>query len=136
MVLFTFCLIQAEGLLEHEEVDRARLRALQSEIERDGELREPVIVDGGSLVILDGHHRVCALRSLGCQLVPAYLVDYRDPRIAVTPRRPDLIVTKEDVVRAGRLRQPYPPKTSRHEFDFPPAARPVPLSALVDVVRV
>jgi L-serine kinase (ADP) len=130
MAGFMFCLLKLEGLLEHEEIDTAALRALTAEIVRDGMLREPVIVDGGSLVILDGHHRVSALRSLGCDLVPAYLVDYLDPRIVVHPRRPDLRVTKNDVVKAGRMHRPFPPKTSRHEFATQPEARPVSLEAL------
>jgi len=130
MLQFTFRLVRLDALRKHEEVDAAALRSLTAEIRRDGELRCPVIVDGGSLVILDGHHRVSALRDLGCHVVPAYLVDYRDPRISVRPWRPDLPVTKDDVVRAGYLERPFPPKTSRHEFSTPPQARPVPLAEL------
>lgn len=131
MPAFTFCLIWARGLLSHEEVDGTTLRALDAEIRRDGVLREPVIVDGRSLVILDGHHRVSVLRGLGCRLVPAYLVDYEDPEITVGAWRPEMMpVTKEDVIRAGRLQRPYPPKTSRHVFAPPPQARPVSLGVL------
>jgi len=36
------------------------------------------------MVILDGHHRVSALRLLGCALTPVYLVDYEHPSIKVT----------------------------------------------------
>lgn len=130
MVDFTFRIVRLEELRRHEEVDPEALRALRDEISRDGELRCPVIVDDTSRVILDGHHRVSALRDLGCRLVPAYLVDYEDPRIVVGAWRPDLPVTKEDVVRAGSLERLYPPKTSRHLFAETPGTRPVPLSLL------
>lgn len=127
---FTFCFVAAQGLLSHELVDGAALRELEAEIRRDGVLREPVIVDGGSRVILDGHHRVSVLRNMGCRLVPAYLVDYSDPGISVGPWRPDARMTKEDVIMAGRTGRPYPPKTSRHEFPGLPASRPVALGVL------
>jgi hypothetical protein len=127
---FTFCLVSTQGLLSHEETDGALLRELEREIRRDGVLREPVVVDGGSLVILDGHHRVSVLRNMGCALVPAYLVDYSDPGISVGPWRPDATVTKEEVILAGRTGRRYPPKTSRHEFPGLPGARPVALGVL------
>ena len=59
------------------------LRRLLHEIEDEGALWCPVIVDRESMVVLDGTHRVYALRSLGCRYVCAYFVDYGDPEIWV-----------------------------------------------------
>jgi hypothetical protein len=126
-----FCLVDLGLLRRHEDVDTLALQALTAEILRDGLLRHPIVVDSSSLVILDGHHRVSALRDLGCRVVPAYLVDYRDPGITVGPWRPELPVTKDDVIRAGVLGRPYPPKTSRHAIEPPLAARPVLLAELM-----
>lgn len=125
-------LLELGRLRCHEQVDAATLEALIAEIIDDGALRQPVVVDSQTLVILDGHHRVRALERLGCVHVPAYLVDYRDPRIIVDCWQPGRApLTKDEVVRAGSHGRPYPPKTSRHRFG-PLAlhAKPVPLAQL------
>lgn len=67
----------------HEELVPGFLEELAREIEEDGLLRHPVIVDSGSLVVLDGMHRVDALRIIGCRRIPACLVDYWNPAITV-----------------------------------------------------
>ena len=59
------------------------LRCLLREIEDDEELWCPVIVDRESMVVLDGTHRVNALRALGCKYVCVYFVDYSDSEIGV-----------------------------------------------------
>lgn len=76
-------LVELEGLNLHEEVDPGVLRRLLREIEEDGALWCPVIVDRESMVVLDGTHRVNVLRTLGCKYVCAYFVDYSDPEIGV-----------------------------------------------------
>jgi hypothetical protein len=76
-------LVELEGLNLHEEVDPGVLRRLLHEIEDDEALWCPVIVDKESMVVLDGTHRVNALRILGCKYVCVYFVDYSDPEIGV-----------------------------------------------------
>lgn len=76
-------LVELEGLNLHEEVDPGILRPLIHEIENDEALWCPVIVDKESMVVLDGTHRVNALRILGCKYVCVYFVDYSDPEIVV-----------------------------------------------------
>jgi len=127
---YPFALVETDSLRPHEQVDEAHLRRLTEEIRRDGVLYRPVLVDRQSLVILDGHHRVLALRHLGCRFAPAYLVDYDDARIQVWPRRRDVPVSKSSVIQTGTSGRLYPPKTSRHVFPEEPAARPMPLAAL------
>ena len=75
--------MELEGLNLHEEVDPGVLRRLLHEIKDDGALWCPVIVDRESMVVLDGTHRVNALRILGCKYVCVYFVDYSDPEIGV-----------------------------------------------------
>ncbi len=128
--LYSFALIETAALVPHEQVDQDRLLLLVKQIARDGALYSPVMVDRSSMVILDGHHRVSALKLLGCDLTPVYLVDYRDPSVRVTQWREDVKVSKQSVVEAGLSGQPYPPRVSRHEWGFPPKERPVPLSLL------
>lgn len=130
--LYAFGFLELGVLARHEETLPDHLEALTREIERDGELRQPIVVDRRSLVILDGHHRLEAIRALGCALISVYLVDYADPSIAVEPRRPDIPVDKESVVRTGLSGHPYPPKTSRHVLPGGPPPRPVLLAYLRD----
>ena len=74
-------LVDIERLSHHEEVVPGLLGGLTEQIRRDGLLKHPIIVDEASLVILDGTHRVEALKALGCKRVPACLVDYHEPKI-------------------------------------------------------
>lgn len=76
-------LIEMERLLLHEETIPEMLDSLTRNIREDDVLRAPVIVDRETLVVLDGMHRVKALRSLGCRFTCACLVDYKNPEIKV-----------------------------------------------------
>jgi hypothetical protein len=76
-------LVEIDELLLHEETISGSLERLTEEIERSGILRSPVIVGGESLVVLDGMHRVKALRRLGCRFMCVCFVDYASPGIIV-----------------------------------------------------
>jgi len=72
-----------EKLHIHEEVIPNILRKLTEEIRADGYLRHPVIVDLKTLVVLDGMHRLAAIKNLGCRFIPVCLVDYGNPHILI-----------------------------------------------------
>jgi len=74
-------LARISDLYLHEEIVESHLRKLKEIISRDGVLSNPVVVDRGSLVVLDGTHRVRCLEELGCRLITAVMVDYFDPMI-------------------------------------------------------
>ncbi len=76
-------LVETEDLLLHEETIPEALEFLEERIEDDDMLRSPVIVDRGSLVVLDGMHRVKALMNLGCRFTCVCMVDYQSPKIVV-----------------------------------------------------
>ena len=76
-------LLEINRLHLHEETIPELLDALAKAIEEDGVLKDPVIVDRESLVVLDGMHRVNALKRLRCRLLPVCLVDYESPEIRV-----------------------------------------------------
>jgi len=74
-----------------EEIEKLRLtentiprivERLCGEIKR-GICKHPVIVDKETYVVLDGMHRVAALKHLGYKLIPICLVNYSDPTITV-----------------------------------------------------
>ena len=77
------CLSQSELLLLHEETIPDRVAELRDSIQRDGVVKDPIIVDADSCVVLDGMHRVVALRELCCLRMPVCVVDYLNPSIKV-----------------------------------------------------
>jgi hypothetical protein len=107
-------LIELENLRPHEGVDSARLKKLKEEIKSDGILKLAIAVDKCGNIILDGHHRVAALRELGYEKIPVVFVDYGSSDIQVRSRRKSMQLTKEDVTKAGIGSEKMPPKTSKH----------------------
>ena len=76
-------IVDINSLFLHEEIIPEMLEKLAKEIRTDEVLRHPVIVDENSFVVLDGMHRVAALKMLNCKRIPACLVDYKDSSITV-----------------------------------------------------
>jgi len=76
-------IVDINSLFLHEEIIPEMLEKLAKEIRMDKALRHPVIVDENSFVVLDGMHRVAALKMLNCKRIPACLVDYEDSSITV-----------------------------------------------------
>src|SRR5207247_11440092 len=60
----------------HERIRPALLEQLTEQIRRDGYLRRTLLVADRDFVILDGHHRLDAIRAVGARRIAAYLVDY------------------------------------------------------------
>lgn len=65
----------------HEEVIPEFLEQLTLSIKRDGCIWHPIIVDRESLTVLDGVHRIAALKKLGIKRAPVCLVDYENSQI-------------------------------------------------------
>ncbi len=68
-------LVEIASLRDHEEVIPDNLETRTSKLLRKG-FYKPIIVDRGSMVILDGHHKWTAAKSLGLARVPVIMVDY------------------------------------------------------------
>ncbi|RLE64402.1 MAG: hypothetical protein DRJ47_07810 [Thermoprotei archaeon] len=75
--------VEISKLSLHEETVSSALRRLVSLFKKSRFLAHPVIVDQNSLVVLDGMHRVTALKELGYKYIVAALVDYLHPSIKV-----------------------------------------------------
>ena len=82
-ISFRITLIDLAGLKPHEEIIEQLVTELAKSIQEQNEVRDPLIVDKQSLVILDGMHRYNALKKLGCRRAPVCLVEYEDDRIGV-----------------------------------------------------
>ena len=78
------CIIHYKLLREHEGVFKDKVEFLCELLESNGFLKYPLLVDARTFTILDGHHRFHALRNLGYEYVPVFLVDYAETYINVT----------------------------------------------------
>ncbi len=80
---FRISLVEIEELKPHEEVVDSIVKSLASDMQCEGKVRDPIIVDQVEYVILDGMHRFSALRSLNCRFVPCCLLDYDSSLVKV-----------------------------------------------------
>jgi len=101
-------------LRPHESTDPKLVNELMEDIRLRGHLRKPILVDLETLIIIDGHHRVEALKRLGCKNIPCLLVDYRSPRITALKWKGGEKLSKLLVLKAGLSGDLMPPKTTRH----------------------
>jgi hypothetical protein len=108
------CVVDIKTLRPHEEVIAEKVNQVKRDILSRGYVKYPVLVDLKTFVILDGHHRVEALKQLGFDKAPVFFVDYSKSYIIVKSFRKDFNVTKQLVVEAGLSNRLLPPKTSRH----------------------
>lgn len=130
-----FALVPIAVLRAHERVVPAKVQALADELERSGVFVDPIWVARGTDVVLNGHHRIAALRRLGAARVPAWLIDYDGDLVRIdrwTPGRP---ISKAEVVRRARKGALFPPQTTRHRLAEELPHRPTPLSELLEQKR-
>jgi len=76
-------ILDTSSLHIHEAIIPELLKQLMLSIKADRCVKDPVIVDKESLVVLDGVHRVVALQRIGIGRIPACLVNYKSPHIQV-----------------------------------------------------
>jgi hypothetical protein len=72
-----------ESLKPHEETIESSTRSLAREIQQEGKVRDPLMVDQADYVILDGMHRFSSLKLLKCRFAPCCLLDYGSDQIKV-----------------------------------------------------
>lgn len=107
--------IELKQLNRHEEIIEENLRNVLKSLKIEKRLKEPVVVDEETKVILDGHHRVKAYEILGVREIPCRLVDYSSDKIAVEPHQ-NGDISKEEVIQKGLRDDLFPPKTSKHRI--------------------
>ncbi|MGP8077651.1 MAG: ParB N-terminal domain-containing protein [Thermoplasmata archaeon] len=127
-----FALVPLAELRAHEQFDEKDIPGLVEEIRARGELHYPIWVAVGSHVILNGHHRVEALRRLGAVRAPAWLIDYHSAAVHVDRWSPGPSISKEEVERRAREGLLFPPKTTKHQIRLDLGERPTPLADLRD----
>ena len=106
--------LQIDKLNDHEEVDPIHVQSLRAEIESDGFLRMPIVVDRHTNTIIDGHHRRYALRQLKCKRIPVIFINYYSCEVVAAAWREGEEVTKDSVLSATLNGRRLPPKTTKH----------------------
>ena len=125
-------LVETVSLRGHEEVIPDNLETRTSKLLSKG-FYKPIIVDRESMVILDGHHKWTAAKSLGLARVPVVMVDYLVDEGVLVDVWPDCgkeSITKTEVLEMGLSGDVFPPKTSRHTLPFNIPSIRIPLSEL------
>ncbi|BBG24603.1 ParB N-terminal domain-containing protein [Sulfuracidifex tepidarius] len=69
-------------LLRHEDINFQNLERSIQEIIKTRKV-SPIVVDLSSYLVVDGHHRLAALKTLGYDMVPAFPIDYASPSVKV-----------------------------------------------------
>ena len=102
-------------LKQHERIRKKHLNELLKQIQEDGFISDPIVVDKNTMIILDGHHRFNVIKKLGLSFSPVYLVNYKSKEIKVSQwREGGEKITKELVLKAGLSGKLLRPKTSKH----------------------
>jgi ParB-like chromosome segregation protein Spo0J len=109
-----FGIVEICELKEHEKINKEYLKRLKQEIKLDKILKDPIIVDRNTKIILDGHHRFNGLKELGYKKILVYFVNYKSPEIRVQSRRKEIKVTKDRVIEVALSGKKFPVKTSKH----------------------
>jgi L-serine kinase (ADP) len=126
-----FALLPLSELRAHEQIDEANALDLVALLRRTRVLADPIWVARGSSVILNGHHRVEALRRLGADRVPAWVLDYESELVHLERWHPGPPIAKSEVVRRAQEGRLFPPKTTRHRLLLDLPARPTSLAELL-----
>ena len=74
---------KTSDLKPHEETIPQELKKLVKALQDNPVLRHPIIADKQTGIVLDGTHRLAAVKQLKCNFIPAALVDYNDPKIVI-----------------------------------------------------
>lgn len=74
---------RTSDLKPHEETVLEDLKRLVKALRANPVLRHPIIADRKTGIVLDGTHRLAAVKQLKCNFIPSALVDYDDPQVTV-----------------------------------------------------
>ncbi len=129
---FDIDLLPIAELKAHEETHPDRALRIKGEILKSGAVLTPLWVDERHRIVLNGHHRLAALKELGCVYVPVLLVDYGSPSVSVDvcPGSSIASISKEAVTEAALSGNLLPPRSSLHLLNFTPPNFATPLKTL------
>ena len=125
-------LVPIVWLKPHEEVKPRNVDTLHEMTLRWSAYTKPLLVDGNTGAILDGHHRYHVGIRIGLSRLPVIKVDYLSDdgiELDIWPASNLESLTKQQVIEMALSGEVFPPKTSRHRFSdhMPPIAVPLDL---------
>lgn len=82
-LIVSLSIVRIRDLHYHERVDPLSAESVLTRIRGDEKIKHPVIADRKSFLVLDGVHRVEALKTLEAVWAPACMVDYDNPLIKI-----------------------------------------------------
>jgi hypothetical protein len=110
--------ICSKNILEHEEIDTQNLSRIKSMLSSGWVVPIVVVkVRKNKYLVLDGHHRLNALKELGFDKIPCLLVDYKNVKLGYW-REEYKYIRKKDVIKHALRGEKFPIKTTRHRFPF------------------
>lgn len=105
-------------LIGHEETQPDKVKTHAAKMLRRGTQKRPVVVhyldDERKYLIIDGHHRVAALKELGYQYVIANRIDYLSSEIKVKSWQGAKEWDKKDIIEQALRGNLRGPKTTKH----------------------
>lgn len=110
--------IESEKLLPHELTDSDQVKNVLQSLETEKILKNAVVVDRNTNLILDGHHRYAALKKLWVKYIPTIPVDYHSDNILLGFWREWFTDTKSDIITKAKSWFLYPIKTTKHSFNM------------------
>lgn len=126
-------ILDIDALKAHERIIPDRVRKIKSDLERSGEIRMPLWVEKDHFVVLNGHHRLAALKKLGCTRAPVVLFDYfsDEVQVGVCPGAKIASIDKRSIIEAALAGMLFPARSSLHSLRAVPASEPTLLSELM-----
>jgi hypothetical protein len=107
---------KTSDLKPHEETVAEDLKGLVKALRDNPVLRHPIIADRRTGIVLDGTHRLAAIKQLKCNFIPSAIVDYDDPQITIE-RWFRLFSGSNVRTLENHLRQLKPREVSRDECE-------------------
>ena len=93
------------AMLPHKKTDPERVKSIVDEMNQSNVLHRPVAVYNllhygkkDTYLVVNGHHRIEALRTLGCAYVFASTIDFGEPFFKVFSQEGEKEWTKEEII--------------------------------------
>lgn len=110
--------LESDKLLPHEHIDLNQVKNVLDSLETEKILKNAVVIDKKSWLILDGHHRFAALKKIWIKYIPTLSVDYNSDDIKLWFWREWFNDSKQQIIENAKKWILYPIKTTKHTFNI------------------